>query len=140
MNLSVDYSKKDLVKSLGCRWSQENKKWVCPLTNTDANIESLIKLQETGNIGFIKGVKIHPNNVDLKNTDAVYHKINTGPTTFLYELCFTREQILEQIAERKTREIIVIEKSELDKELDKLRQRQYEEIIKLKELYAIKIN
>ena len=101
MNICVEFSKKDLVKSLGCRWQNENKRWVCPMYNSDDNFEKLIKLQDLGELGFTKGLKIHSNTVDFKNTSSVYIRVNTGGPTYAYEVCFTREQIYEKLNEYK---------------------------------------
>ncbi len=164
MNIQVDFSNKDLVKSLGCRWQNENKKWVCPMYNSDENFEKLIKLQELGELGFTKGLKIHPNTVDFKNTSSVYIRVNTGGPTYAYEVCFTKEQIYEKLNEYKNNKKKFIKlpkvedeftdddlteltteqlhekkinklKEEKQNKLDELRQKQIEELEKLEEYY-----
>jgi hypothetical protein len=69
--------------------------------NSDENFDKLIKLQDLGELGFTKGLKIHPNTVDFKNTSSVYFRVNTGGPTYAYEVCFTKEQIYEKLNEYK---------------------------------------
>lgn len=147
MNICVEFSKKDLVKSLGCRWQNENKRWVCPMYNTDENFEKLIKLQDLGELGFTKGLKIHPNTVDFKNTKSVYIKVNTGGPTYCYEVCFTKEQIYEKLNEYKEnkKKFVKLPKAEdefTDDDLDNLTTEQLLEkrINKLKEERTNKID
>ena len=53
MNIYVEFSNKDLVKKLGCKWDQEKKSWQCHHTNSDENIKKLIQHQKNGEICFI---------------------------------------------------------------------------------------
>jgi len=57
MEIAVSYYNKDLVKNLGCKWDIVNKRWICPLTINETNLNALIELQNKYVIGFIK--KIH---------------------------------------------------------------------------------
>ena len=63
MNIYVDFSNKDLVKKLGCKWNKEENKWQCHHDNSDINIKKLIQHQKDGVLCFITQF-ISKHNVD----------------------------------------------------------------------------
>ena len=96
MNIYVEFSNKDSVKKLGCKWDQEGKSWQCPYSNTNSNIKALIAMQDDGTIGFKKGVQVN-GDANIDNTNSVYHRVSSGGNMYYYKVCYNGKQIYEQI-------------------------------------------
>ena len=83
MNIYVEFSNKDSVKKLGCKWDQEKKSWQCPYSNTDSNIKALIAMQDDGTIGFKKGIQV---NVDDKGEKGFLFDVDLEYPEELHDL------------------------------------------------------
>ena len=67
MNIYVEFSNKDLVKKLGCKWDQEGKSWQCHHTNSDENIKKLIQHYSLDKKVFLK---VQIENIIVDATDS----------------------------------------------------------------------
>jgi len=59
MNIYVEFSNKDQVKKLGCKWVRDERHdygncWKCPFNNSKENVKKLIELQKRKIISFEK--------------------------------------------------------------------------------------
>jgi len=101
MEICVEYSNKDLVKKLGCKWlknKDKDYKWICPFDNSSNNVKGLIKLQDQGIIGFKSGSQITSNCYHYKKQEGeiLFWTSMGGPTGY-YDRCLNEKQIYEKI-------------------------------------------
>ena len=104
MNIYVDFSNKDLVKKLGCKWNKEENKWQCHHDNSDINIKKLIQHQKDGVLCFITQF-ISKHNVD-KHPESFKNQnlFNPGYKNVSYILYYDEETILSIINNSRQQE------------------------------------
>jgi len=95
-SLSVPFKHKEIIKTLGCKWSAKFKMWQCPKNNKLENIKKIIQLQNNNTIGVkkknhFKGIE--DTDIYIKNHSEIKFFQNENTPSIICE-CLTEDEIM----------------------------------------------
>jgi len=102
MNIYVEFSNKDQVKKLGCKWVRDERHdygncWKCPFNNSKENVKKLIELQKRKIISFEKR-KVSQNYEKKDGEDVMRLGYKQGHSQILR---FTEKEIYQILEDSK---------------------------------------